>query len=678
MSDAVRMFVEGRGTFVDDLAPPGTVHLKVVRSPYARARLLRVRGGITHAELPANLSSVGEGATGGRGLVPHPVLAADVVNYVGQPVAAVLGRSAAQAEDLLPSVEVEYERLKPVADPEAALSADPIHEGTKSNVFAQARLGADFARPKASVVIEETLANDRVVPNPIEPRGIVAEFDGSTLTVWASTQSVYSWREGLCNALKLPLKSVRVLAMDAGGAFGSKGGLYPEYVIAAHAAMKLRRPVKWIETRSEHLMATFQGRGARAHLTMYGDRSGKVLGLKADLLVDGGAYPLGMGRFSPGWIGFQLTGPYAIRNAFVSGRSVYTNKVPLGPYRGAGRPEAAFFVERMMDLLADELSMDPIDLRLRNTSERPFVSPLGIDVPPSRPFLEAAVRAVGYRRRARDRKVGFSFFVLVPETESGEGARIRVTGGRVHVWLGGSGTGQGHEDFVKTLLEEELGVSPSSVDLERGDTAMVKKGVGSWGSRSAVTAGAALLDAATKLKAKATRTEGRYSARSLLAGEFDVDTFVAREGSLNSFGANLITADVDEAGTVRVVDCIAYYDVGRPLNPTMVEGQIVGGSAQAIGQVLYEGALYDDEGQILAASLAEAGVPPAADMPPRFVVKLAKSRSGFPHGAKGLGESPTIGVPPALVRAIERQAGRRITATPVRPESLSRPFDDPA
>ncbi len=673
----MRTFVEGRGTFVDDLAPPGTLHLKVVRSPYARARLVRVHGGITHAELSANLSSVGEGAAGGgRLVVPHPVLASQTVNYVGQPVSAVLGTTAAHAEDLLASVGVEYEPLKPVIDPEAALTADPIHADTKSNVFARARVGSDFDLPRAPVVVKETLANERVVPNPIEPRGILVHFDGSMLTVWASTQSAHSWRQGLCDSLKLPAKSVRVLAMDTGGAFGSKGGLYPEYVIAAHAAMKLRRPVKWIEERSEHLMATFQGRGARAHMTVYADRSGRVLGLKGDLLVDGGAYAMGMGRFSPGWIGFQLTGPYAIRKAFVTGRSVYTNKVPLGPYRGAGRPEAAFFVERAMDLLADELSMDPVDVRLRNTSTRPFVSPLGIDVPTSRPFLESAVRAVGYRRRARDPKVGFSFFVLVPETESGEGARIRVAGGRVRVWLGGSVHGQGHEAFVKTLAEEELGVPASAVDLEHGDTAMVKEGVGSWGSRSAVTGGAALVDAARKLKDQVAQKVGRYSAQVLLAGEFDVETFYAHEGSLNSFGANLVAAELEATGAVRIEECVAYYDVGRPLNPAMVESQIVGGSAQAIGQVLYEGARYSEDGQVLTSSLAEAGLPTAAEMPARFVVKLAKSRSSFSHGAKGVGESPTIGVPPALVRAIERQAGRRITKTPVLPEDLARLTDE--
>jgi carbon-monoxide dehydrogenase large subunit len=261
-------------------------------------------------------------------------------------------------------------------------------------------------------------------------------------------------------------------------------------------------------------------------------------------------------------------------------------------------------------------------------------------------------------------------FVLIPETSSGEGARIRVDAGRVRVWLGGSVHGQGHEAFVRTLLGEELRVPPEVVDLEAGDTAMLKEGMGSWGSRSAMMGGAALVDAARRLKRQVTKKAGRYSAKALLAGTFDAEVYHREEENLNSFGANLVTATVDATGRVRVRECRAYYDVGRALNPAMVESQIVGGSAQAIGQVLYEGAIYERHGQTLAASLADAGVPTAVEMP-TFVVKLAKARSRLPHGAKGVGESPTIGVPPALVRAIERASGKRLSRTPIPPATLA-------
>ena len=414
MMDSERAFVEGKGTFVDDMVLPETLHMRVVRSIYARARLLRVRGGITHADLQATLTSVGEGAADAAGLIPYPVLASDSVNYVGQPVAAVLGKDRYRAEDLAASVEIDYEPLKAVVDPEAAPLAPPIHPGTTSNVMARELLGSRFTLSDAPVVIEETLVNERVSPNPMEPRGILVRFDGSRLTAWASTQSIHSWKEGLSQSLGLPPESVRVIAADTGGAFGSKGGLYPEYVIAAYASMKFRRPVKWIETRMEHLMATHQGRGARARMKVHADRTGAVRGLEADLLVDAGAYPVGMGVSSPAWIGYQITGPYAIRNVFVDAKSVYTNKVPLGPYRGAGRPEAAFFIERMMDFLADELGMDPVSVRLRNASDEPFTSPLDLSIPPFRPFLESAVRELGYRERAVAGDVGFSCFVLFP------------------------------------------------------------------------------------------------------------------------------------------------------------------------------------------------------------------------------------------------------------------------
>ncbi len=212
------------------------------------------------------------------------------MNYVGEPIAAVLGDDPYLAEDKMDEVEVEYEPLKAVVDPEQALVSPPIHVGTGSNVFSSFQLGKQFHLDSAPVVSEDTLLNRRISPNPLEPRGLVADYDGSLLTVWASTQSVHAWKEGLCESLGLDPKSVRIIQMDTGGAFGSKGGIYPEYVIACYAAMKMKRPVKWIETRMEHEMATNQGRGARAKMRLHADRTGRVQGLVAELLIDGGAY----------------------------------------------------------------------------------------------------------------------------------------------------------------------------------------------------------------------------------------------------------------------------------------------------------------------------------------------------------------------------------------------------
>ncbi len=672
MTDSDRNFVEGKGTFVADLALPDLLHLKIVRSIYARARIARVAGGINGSELQASLSSVGEGAMEGTGVVTYPVLAQDRVNYVGQPIAGVLAPTESEAEDLLESVQVDYEPLPALLDPEASLRGEPIHPGTKSNVFGEEHVGRSFPDPKAPVVIEETLANDRIVPNPMEPRGVACEWDGGRLTVYASTQSVTSFQEGLAQSLGISKDSVRAVQMDTGGAFGTKGGIYPEYVVAAYAARKSKRPVRWIETRSEHLQATEQGRGSRARMKVFADRKGRVQGLRGDLLVDGGAYSAGMGEFMPRWVSFQITGPYAIPKALIDARAVYTNKVPLGPYRGAGRPEAAFFMERMMDFLADELHMDPADVRLANASSNPWKSPTGLEIPASKSFIRAAIKNLGYRAKATKPNVGFSCFVLVPAARGGEASRIAVRDGRVHVWLGGNPHGQGHDVFVRRLLSKELRVPPDRIDLEKSDSDATAKGVGSWGSRSAIVGGGAALEAARKLKEEVRRKHGSYSSARLLEDTFDVKAFFHPQGNFNSLGANLAIADIEETGFARVREIRAYYDVGEILNRDMVESQVAGGAMQGIGQVLYESVVYDPSGNLLTASLADAGVPTAMEAP-RYVVKTAKSRSALSHGAKGVGESPTIGVPPALIRAIERQVGHRLTRTPLRPEELLSP-----
>ena len=658
-----RRLVEGRGQFVNDLHLPHMLHLAVIRSPHARARLVELRGGINASELKANMSSVGEGATQETG-VTQPVFASEYVNYVGQPVAAVLGDDPYSAEDKMSEVEVEYELLKPVIDPEASLASNPIHPGRKSNILGTFQLGKAFELTDASIVLDDTLLNRRICPNPLEPRGLVADYDGAKLTVWASTQSVYAWKDGLCESLGLDPKIVRVVQMDTGGAFGSKGGIYPEYVIACYAAMKLKRPIKWIESRMEHEMATNQGRGARAKMKIYADGQGVILGLKSELLIDAGAYALGMGIMSPRWIGFQITGPYVVPQVFVDAKAVYTNKVPLGPYRGAGRPEAAMFIERMMDLLADELRLDPVEVRLRNASAVSYVSPLGVKLDPFKPFLESAVKELGYYDSRQGESVGFSSFVLIPAAQPGESARVAVKNGRIKVWLGGSTHGQAHDVWTRLLISQELKVPQSIVELQQSDTDQLDEGVGTWGSRSVVEAGTALIEAARKIKSKCTEMIGEYSPQTLLKHEWDETAFHTEKEQQNAFGANLVTAYVSADGGVRLRKCAAYYDVGRPLNPKMIESQVIGGTAQGIGQALTEESNYDDDGQLLTATIADAGIISALTMP-QVEVKLAHTPSSLPHGSRGVGESPTMGVPPAAVRAIEKLVGHRLRETPI-------------
>jgi len=662
-------FVTGQGRFVADMRLDGMLHLKIVRSPYARALVTKVSGGIGGYELTANVTAAGEGAWGGGPpTAPYPVLARSYVSYVGQPVAAVFDEDPYRAEDLAYEVEVDYDSLKPLVDPEDASSFEPIHPGFKSNVVSTAQIGKDFP-DDAPVVLEDTLLNDRISPNPMEPRGLVAHYDGSRLTVWASTQSVHTWKGALCGVLKLPPEVVRVVAMDTGGAFGSKSALYPEYVVACYVSMKTHRPVKWVESRSEHLQATNQGRGSRGRVKLFAERSGRVLGIKADVLVDAGAFALGLGAFAPRFIGMQITGPYAIQNAHVTATSVYTNKVPSGPYRGAGRPEAAFLYERMMDMLADELKLDPVEVRMRNASKDPFVSPMGMRLDPFEPFLRSAVDELGYAKRSKEGAVGFSSFILVSSVQPGESCRVAVGKGRVKVWLGGSQSGQDFEVIAKKVLSKELGVPDDVIELENGDTEELDQGVGSWGSRTAIVSADALVEAAGKIREQArTKLGDRVTPQKLLEHEFDVTVFHRENEAAISFGANLVRMSLDrQSGEARAEECYAYYDAGSVLNPLMAESQIIGGTAQGIGQVLYESVPYNEDGQPLAAALVDSG-PIFALRMPRVTVMLARQPPS--SKVKGVGEAPTTGVPPAAMRSLEKLLGRRLRRTPVNPEEL--------
>ncbi len=670
-----KSFETGQARFVDDLHLEGMLHLKIVRSAYARARLVKVEGkdAITGKEFKANLSAVGEGAWGGPVPIPYPALASEYVSYVGQPLAAVLGKDQYSAEDLIESVQVDYEPLKPLIDPEDAFGFEPIHPGMKSNIATRIELGQDF-ESKAPIVLEEELANRRISPNPMEPRGLVAHYDGSKLTVWASTQSVHTWKEGLLGVTKLPRDSFRVIQMDTGGAFGTKSGLYPEYAIACYASMKTKRPVKWIETRSEDLVATSQGRGARGRIKVYANREGHVSGVKADILVDNGAFIAGLGAFAPRWIGMQITGPYMISNVYVSGAAVLTNKVPLGPYRGAGRPEAAFLYERMMDLVADELNIDPVEVRLRNISSKSTTSPLGIKLEAYEPFLRSAVKELRYYERktkaGKSKGIGFSCFILLSAVQPGESSRIMISEGKVKVWMGTINGGQDHAVIAQTVVGEELGIPSYLITLQRGDTSQLDQGVGTWGSRSALIGGVALAEACAKLKEKAKEELGPdFTPEDLLKHNFDVTVFHRNNDSVITFGTNLAEATVDrETGMARISECVAYYDCGRVLNPYMAESQTIGGTAQAIGQVLYEEAKYSKEdGQIITGTIDDAGVP-SASLIPNVQVMLADHPSS--ERVKGVGEGSATGMPPALVRALENAIGKGFGTTPLRPEEI--------
>jgi carbon-monoxide dehydrogenase large subunit len=660
--------VRGKGQFLDDLRFPGMLHLKVIRSIHARARILSVPPSLVGRDLHVVLPSTGEGAAAGITGVGEPAVAQEVVNYVGQPVGGVLAPTLAEAEDLASSVEVQYDPLPPVVTIDQALHSPPIHPGTPSNVMTEFTLGERFGDLRAPVVLEDRFKIARVAANPLETRGAVATFAGGRLTLYASTQSVFSVRGGLSQTLGLPAASVRVVQTDTGGAFGSKGSLYPEYVLLAHAAMRTGHPVKWTETRREHLTSSRHGRGTEGHVTLHAGRDGRVLALEAEILVDAGAYLCGLNGSTPRFIGFQLTGPYGIPRAYVHARGFYTNKVPLGPYRGAGRPEAAFLVERMMDRLADEVGLDPVEVRRRNATDAPTRTPLGLELPASRPFLEEAVSALSCPSPLPP-GTGFCLFVLVPALAPGEGARLRVQDGRLEVGLGSHNHGQAHSAWTRSLLVEELGVPPDRIVIYPADTDFLARGIGSWGSRSAMAGGAALVAAARRLRREVEERTGGFDVDRLLNGSWDVTLFEQQSGQMNSLGANLVRATVDPLGRVTVEAVLAHYDLGRVLVQRAAESQVVGGTLQAIGETLSEEMVYDEAGQVLTGSLADAGLLPSSPATP-VRVEFHGTPSPIPPGAKGVGESPTVGVPPALVRALETALEHRITDLPVRPPQI--------
>lgn len=663
-------FVTGTAEYVDDITLPRMLHMAVARSPHAHAKVLSVKGGMNANDLRVLVGGFGEGARGDvNPAVLHPVFASDTVHYVGQPVAAVFAADRYAAEDCLDEIDVEYEKLRPITTIEEALTSPPLHAGTRSNVIKQSWVGANFDDPLSPVVLEEKFAIGRIVNNPLEPRGIIADYDGARLTVHISTQAVFSIKRGLCNTLKLESSDVRVVQADTGGAFGVKSALYPEYVMVAHAAMQYRRPVKWIESRSEHLAASQPGRGVEGTVKLFAGTDGRVDAMRAEVKTDAGAFGGSAGTFSPFFIAMQITGPYDIAKARVLATSVMTNKPPQGPYRGAGRPEAAFFMERMMDALADEVGKGADEVRLVNTTTKRFTSPLGLEIEASRPFFTSALAELKYRDRSHREAAGLSFFVLVPEVTPGESARVAAKNGAIDVWLGGNQHGQAHAAFVKRLLSEELGVSADAITLNKGDSDALANGIGTWGSRSAIVGGAAAIAAARKIKEQVIRRRGTYTGDALLEGDYDAEVFDKHAGQLNSFGANLATVHIDKFGTVTVQEVAACYDVGRALTRGVVEGQIVGGSVQGLGQVLYEEVVHDAEGRLLTRDLFDAGLPIAENVP-AFAITVLERPSSFPHKAKGLGEAPTIGVPPAVARAIERASGVRIRHTPVTAEEL--------
>lgn len=719
-------FLRGEARFVDDIVLPGMLHLAVVRSAVGHALLRDVRTGaargapgvaavLTAADLVGHARPLPVRSIEGATVAPasHPILASERVRYVGEPVAAVLADSLVHAREAVGLVEIDYDPLPAVVDPRDALQGKTLlHPALGENVLIRwARSGGDVpgAFAAAARVVKGEFRIPRLIAAPMEPRGAVAMYERGIdlLTIWCSAQDPHRPLAQLSHMLGRPEDRIRVIVPDVGGAFGIKGALPPEAAVAALLAIQVGRPVKWIEDRRENLLASYMGRGLDAEVEMAVDGHGRITGVRAKLVADLGAYLYPATPTVPVTTGMLLTGGYAIQNAAVELIGVATNKVPTGPYRGAGRPEAAYIVERMLDMVAAETKVDPIDLRVRNVipvEAFPYATPLGFvyDSGNYARALERCRTLIEYdrwreeqrRARASGRLVGIGVALYVERAGSQlwESAAVSVgPAGRVVVRTGSNSHGQGHETTFAQIAADALGVDLDAVVIQHGDSAVVPRGVGTFASRSTAIGGSALIAALDKIKAKAAAiaahlleaapadiewTDGRLQVRgspqrAMAFGEvaaaayrpgrlpphiemgLDASGYFSLAGPVFPFGAYAAVVEVQrETGEVEILRLVAVDDAGRIVNPLLAEGQVLGAIAQGLGQVFVEEAVYDRDGQPLTASFVDYALLRAGDVP-AVVTELLETPSPLnPLGAKGIGEAGAIGAPACVANAV--------------------------
>ncbi len=704
----------GRGQYVDDVAPPGVLHGFVVRSQVAHgvitgldAAAARAAPGVAGVFTADDMRDVGP-LPGPRGLddmdgLAFPLLRAlgDRVRWVGEPVALVVADTAAMAADAAELVAVDYEVLPAVTEPEAAArpSAPVLHasRGKRGNVcFSERLTGGDAARAFADAahIVGQRMVSQRLAPVALEPRGVLASPDGGGLDVRISTQRPHETRDWLAGMFGLAADRIRVVAGDVGGGFGAKGPLYPDQVAVIAAARLLGRPVKWIEERGESFLATTHGRDMLAELEMAVTADGKITAIRGRVHAGLGAYltphaaSIVVNRLGP-----LLGQCYDIAAIDVELIGVLTNATPVGPYRGAGRPEAAYFTERLVDLVALETGLDPAELRRRNLighDSFPHRTVTGVvyDSGSYRAVLDKALEGYAGLRREQERAraagrlygIGICCFVepggIVPAGRQDQATvTVRPTG-EVTVAVGTSGHGQGHKTTFGQLAADLLGVPFENVTVVFGDTALAPFGYGTFGSRSTVVGGTAVLRACEAVLAKAHRVDAPVplaeAARRMGGIEATAEADVG--GVTYASGCYVAAIEVDpDTGWVRIDRVIAVDDCGRVLNPLLVEGQVHGGVAQGVGQALFEGVRYDEEGQPLTASLMDYAVPSAAQVPVTESSRLETPSPVNPLGVKGMGESGTIGVTPAVVNAVMdalRPYGVRHLDMPLTPEKV--------
>jgi carbon-monoxide dehydrogenase large subunit len=724
--------VTGRGRYVADVALPGMLHVAVARSPHAHARIVRIDAdaarrapGVVHVMLPDEVASFDRLPL----LVPHAslrnaacpeLLPREIVSYPGQGVACIVAESAAQAEDALEALHVAYETLPAVASMDDALRADSPRVHPEGNVAARytQRVGdVAGALAGAPLVLRETFPLHRGAGMAMETRGIAARWDGDLgqMTVWSTTQSPQILRRILARYLGVGEHAVRVVTRDIGGGFGPKGIVYAEDVLIPLLARTLGRPVRCLETRHEHLLAATQERDQRHEVELGLRRDGTIVALRDSFVHDCGAF-VSWGVIVPLITSVSVPGPYRVPSYEVTLTALYTNRVPVTPVRGAGRPQAVFVMERMLDLAAERLGLDRLTIRERNLIQpHEFPYDVGIvsrDNSPRRydsgnypECLRRVAEAVGWtgfvaereRARAGGRAIGIGLALFVEDTGLGpyEGIRVRVDpNGHVFVFSGASSQGQAHETTLAQIVADGLSVPFDDVTVVPGDTDGIPQGVGTFASRVAVLAGSSAAHAAAEVRKKALAVaaaeleaapedlaieDGRISVRGApgrglslatvatiasaprpgyaLPGGMDpgleASGFVRVLQSTYSSGAHAAVVEVDrEVGAVRVLRYVAVDDCGVMINPMIVEGQVHGGIAHGIGNALLEAIVYDASGQMLTATLMDYALPRATDVPSLEVHHVVTPSPLNPLGVKGAGEGGTLPAPAAIANAV--------------------------
>ncbi|MGP3923271.1 xanthine dehydrogenase family protein molybdopterin-binding subunit [Streptomyces sp. 8N616] len=755
--------VTGRTRWTDNITVPGLLYLALLRSPMAHARLDRVN--VAPAlERPGVIAAFsGRDLADELGSLPcvwpltedivmpdHPPLAVDEVRYAGDPVAVVVARDRYAAADALEAVEVDYEPLPPVLDMEAALAegAPLVHSGKGTNrcyTWPLATGDYDEARARADVVLRRRYHQQRLIPNAMEPRAVVATppTGSDEFTLYSSTQVPHIARVTLSMTTGIPEHRLRVVAPDVGGGFGSKLQVYGEEALALAVARRLDRPVKWTESRSEGYLATHHGRGQIQDVEIAATRDGTLLGLKVDLLADMGAYLMLIAPGTPILGSFMYPGIYKMDAYSFTCTGVFTTMTPVDAYRGAGRPEATFAIERTMDELAAELGADPVELRRHNWirhEEFPYTTAGGLtyDTGNYEVATSRALALFGYddlRAEQRQRNamgdsvrlgIGVSTYTemcgLAPSrvlrdlryaAGGWEAAAIRMLPtGKVQVVTGTSPHGQGHVTSWSQIAADVLGVPFEDVDVVHGDTKVTPQGMDTYGSRSLVVGGVAVHHAALKVVEKARKVAAHLLEASEADLEFSGGAFSVKgspearktiqevafeafsshdlpdgmEPTINAehlmdpdnfsfpHGTHLCAVEVDtETGHIRIRSYVCVDDVGRVINPMIVEGQVHGGVAQGIAQALYEEAVYDADGNLVSGTMADYLVPSAPDLPDFVTDRTETPATSNALGVKGVGEAGTIASTPAVVNAVVdalRPLGVHDVRMPCTPERI--------